>query len=349
MGFKCVKKKMIIAFAMLLSGFLIASINVNAESICNAAEFGETGSQDNFILNCSTTSDGLCPEDYGEWGFCLINQNTAKACSTPDPDCGIVPQVYFVNFPAVSNSGDKLKLIVHATVDRKDDKIVLLRNINPGGVPNYQVVGNQNCNVINPNDAANWYCEITFDGGVAGASPLLITPSTGGSYYDYKAYLLRDATKSVEAIGITTPIVKIKNPADGSQIIGMQNIEVEASSRVGITQIDYYAEQETGAGSYTKVNVENNAGNCLACTTDTCNKFASSTISNLQTVNDVKVFDTTKCGNENFRIIAVAKDIKNSGSASVTALISNAVPGCPGCSFASKILNLAVARIRVWV
>ena len=349
MGFKCVKKKMIIAFAMLLSGFLIASINVNAESICNAAEFGETGSQDNFILNCSTTSDGLCPEDYGDWSFCLINQNTAKACSTPDPDCGIVPQVYFVNFPAVSNSGDKLKLIVHATVDRKDDKIVLLRNINPGGVPNYQVVGNQNCNVINPNDAANWYCEITFDGGVAGASPLLITPSTGGSYYDYKAYLLRDATKSVEAIGITTPIVKIKNPADGSQITGMQNIEVEASSGVGITQIDYYAEQETGAGSYTKVNVENNAGDCLACTTDTCNKFASSTKSSLQTANDVQVFDTTKCGNENFRIIAVAKDIKNSGSASVTATISNAVPGCPGCSFASKILNLAVARIRVWV
>ena len=54
--------------------------------------------------------------------------------------------------------------------------------------------------------------------------------------------------------------------------------------------------------------------------------------------------------NKNAKIIATAVDWQgNKGSKSVTCLINNLVEGCPGCTFASKLLNLFTATVKVWL
>ena len=73
-------KKLILILIILVT--LIYINNVDAADVCT----GATLCANSYELNCETTGDGYCPEDYGDWSKCQL-LNTNNRCYPCDPDC----------------------------------------------------------------------------------------------------------------------------------------------------------------------------------------------------------------------------------------------------------------------
>jgi len=333
------KKGLIFAIVIILF-FAFQIGKVNAASACKSAEFGETTSLDHFVLPCSSTSDGLCPEDYGDWGPCQINQNTNGKCDVPDPDCGqVIPDIMFVDFPLTAEPSAAMTINVQVNKCVFPNTLVLVRNYGD--------------NANNPNYAVVDAKQITGAGKVTFSnSPELIAPDSGGVSYQFLTYCADATQYSINANGVTTPQVTITSKCD---FTGASNpVQASAKSNLGIKQIDYALEIETSPGVYTTVSPTTPfslGSSCSRCDGADCNVFKTSLfIIGSNNVNDNAVFDSTPCKNKNAKIIATAVDWQgNKGSKSVTCLINNLVEGCPGCTFASKLLNLFTATVKVWL
>src|SRR3989344_7610064 len=342
------KKGLIFAIVIILF-FAFQFGNVNGAPLCNSAEFGETTSLDHFVLPCSSTSDGLCPEDYGDWSTapspapCTINQNTGLACDTPDPDCGVIPDLIFTKFPLTIEPQAAMTIGVQVNKcnfppNGNGNTVVLVRNYGDDTNTNYVVI-----------DAK----KITGSGIVIFSGlPDLIAPNAGGQPYQFLTYCADATEYSINANGVTTPQVTITSKCD---FTGASNpVQASAKSNLGIKQIDYALEIETSPGVYTTVSPTTPfslGSSCSRCDGADCNVFKTSLfIIGSNNVNDNAVFDSTPCKNKNAKIIATAVDWQgNKGSKSVTCLINNLVEGCPGCTFASKLLNLFTATVKVWL
>jgi len=326
------KKRLVIVLLV----FFVILMCFKAESaapICHSAEFAEKGTEDNKILSCSLVSDGLCPEDYGDWSSCEINQNTGGNCDIPDIDCRqAIPEVMFVDFPGSAVPGEDLTIKVQGNKGVFPNHIVLVRDYG-GGV--WRIVGNRECNAAG--------CVVSFNDP---SNAELKAPATGGVKYEFMTFYSYQPSYVIRSVGFTTPVVNIINPADGCEIKDTQNIDVSASSKLKISRIEYSAEVDNGDG-YLPVDVN---ADCGTCNVEGCNVFSTH---NINPVSEEAVsragFESTNCGNDNVRINATAYDMSgNNGNDMVVCKINNAVEGCPGCTFASKLLGIEVARVTVW-
>ena len=142
-------------FLLLVVGLLLISIQVEGVAPdCNAAEFADVGTQDYFKLECGAVDsktgqqpDGLCPEDYGDWGPCNVNAVTGGKCNVPDVDCGqVIPDVMFVEFPSTIEQNTAFTLNVRVNkcyfpADGTGNDVMLVRNFGGVAAPDLRLVG----------------------------------------------------------------------------------------------------------------------------------------------------------------------------------------------------------------
>lgn len=299
-------------------------------------------------LKCGE-ADGLCPEDYGDWkASCTSNADCcnvagydpARRCTTPDPDCGGIPAMYFDNFPTPKPPYTDLIIKVHVT-SGGPGKVRLYKDNTPddfvfdAALPPLE----KNC------DSAS--CDVEFSIASCDAdvnkcgnadpnwvSAMLKTPNAGGTSYGFVASL--EGRNVIMAKGITTPIVSFTQKFLDNPFCS--EIETIAYSGAGINKVEYSLES-----SGRKVDVGGNAGSCQICNDIGCNLFE--TISG----GGATTFPSTGRLNANclagaYEVIATAYDSGNSGSARTICNVALAPSGYVG-----KVLKLTLAKVKIWL
>jgi len=104
-------------------------INVvrNAVNECTGAQFCS-----NVIKQCSSTPDGFCPQNYGDWSTCRPNE-LGGGCNVCDPDCGTCGSIRFLDFPVNSTPNSQLTIKVEYSTAVQQSIIVklLMANAQP--------------------------------------------------------------------------------------------------------------------------------------------------------------------------------------------------------------------------
>ncbi|MBI2106864.1 hypothetical protein HYT57_02665 [Candidatus Woesearchaeota archaeon] len=316
--------------------------DVNNE--CTGAKFCSTTTK-----SCSSTSDNFCPENYGDWSSCPLNE-VGKRCNICDPDCGTCGSISFSQFKDPASQSEQLTIKVEFSSPTV--RAISLWRVISGtdyyiSTANCQVQGNSCIATFSP---ANVY---------PGVVQYLTTPSQPGSPYTFKSYLSVSPDIIITKTGYTLPKIEIQNPASGSTLSGLTNIQVKAQSDSSISKIKWYIEKKSSganqAPSYSPVNVVNNQGSCTFCNAIDCNLLGSAFYApNPPNTNVVstKDFDTLKCDNNDFSIKVVAEDQRgNKAETSIPVKTSNqnapCTDNCP--AYDSTVLKIVIAKVKTWI
>lgn len=301
------------------------------------------------IKSCSTTADGFCPENYGDWSSCPLNE-VGKRCNVCDPDCGACGSISYSQFKDPASQSEQLTIKVEYSAP-VSTAISLWRVIS--GTDYY--ISTANCQVQGN------VCTATFSPAnvFPGVLPYLTTPSQPGSPYTFKSYRSVSPDIIITKTGYTLPKIEIQSPTVDATLSGLTNIQIKAQSDSSISKIKWYIEKKSSganqAPSFSPVNVVNNQGSCTFCNAIDCNLLGSAFYPpNPPNTNVVstKDFDTLKCDNNDFNIKVVAEDQRgNKAETSIPVKTSNqnapCTDNCP--AYDSTILKIVIAKVKTWV
>ncbi len=321
------------------------SVVRNTVNECTGAQFcGNT------VKQCSSTPDGFCPQNYGDWSTCKPNE-LGGGCSICDPDCGTCGSVRFSQFkdPASQNEQLTIKVEYSAPIQQS----ITLWRVNPSATSTSSDSYVNTVNCIVQGSA----CAATFSPNPINVQ-YLTTPSRAGAPYTFKSYLAVNPDIIIQKTGHTVPNVEILNPSNNARLQGITSIQAKAQSDSNINNIKWYIEKRDNPGTpvtFSPVNVRNNQGACTFCNANDCNLLGSTAYPLSQDNRNVvaaKDFDTLRCDNNDFKIKVVAEDQggnKAEKSILVSTVNSNApcTDNCP--VFDSRVLKIILAKVKTWV
>ena len=316
----------------------------DANNKCTGAKFCSSTTK-----SCSSTPDSFCPENYGDWSTCPLNE-VGNKCSICDPDCGTCGSISFSQFKDPASQNEQLTIKVEYNVPVVK-AISLWRVIS--GTDYY--ISTANCQVQGS------VCTVTFSPSSVspGVVQYLTTPSSPGSPYTFKSYLSVAPDIIITKTGYTLPKVEIQFPSSGSTLSGLANIQVKAQSDSSISKIKWYIEKRSSgvnqAPLYSPVNIVNNLGSCTFCNSLNCNLLGSAYYApappNTNAV-ATKEFDTLKCDNNDFMLKVIAEDLRgNKAEASIPVSTNNVNAPCTdSCPvYDSTILKIVIAKFKTWI
>ena len=330
----------------------------------------------NLTCDHGVTTDGYCPENYGNWDPCKENSYASK-CFPCDPDCGLCGEI-MVSVPSNAEPGSNI--FIDATIYTSQSGF---------GVALYDSNPNPIAAVICPGSSCA--CEDDICTAELPNTPIGVpTSDTGGVMYLYGVGT-SIFPYTAWGYGVTKPNINI---AIGSlqettyKIITNAYSEFEpgstssfqgytfGSGRSGSVILDI-----TGADSYQGVNKisklelrlfkEGSEGNYFPADVTTCKINCNGEDCNLIATwlprdfggfigpygaNDALFdyyWDSAICDNKDFKITATAYDAYtldgNSADTFFTLNNQNApcIDNCPKVS--SNLLNLVVSKIKVWL
>ncbi|MBI4159119.1 Ig-like domain-containing protein [Candidatus Woesearchaeota archaeon] len=319
-------------------------VTTDANGKCTGAKFCSSTTK-----LCSSTLDSFCPENYGDWSSCPLNE-VGNRCSICDPDCGTCGSTSFSQLKDPASQNEQLTIKVEYNVPIVKE-ITLWRVIS--GTDYY--ISTANCQVQGS------VCTATFSPGSVspGVVQYLTTPSSPGSPYSFKSSLSVAPDIIITKTGYTLPRVEIQAPLSGSTLSGTVNIRARAQSDSSISNIKWYIEKKSSGAnmppSYSPVNIINNQGSCTFCDALGCNLLGSASYSpNPPNTNVVstKSFNTLKCDNNDFMLKVIAEDQRgNKAEASIPVRTSNTnapcTDNCP--AYDSTILKIVIAKVKTWI
>ena len=298
---------------------------------------------------CSSTPDGFCPEAYGDWSYCPLNEIGGE-CSPCDPDCGNCGSIRFVYFPRTTTQ--KEELIIKVEYNLPIEREITLWRVKPGS-DNY--IDTNTCVVEGDKCIAEFSKET-----VENTYQELTAPNQPGASYTYKANLAIAPDIIIKKTGNTLPLISILFPVDGASLIGSKSINVKAESQAGISNVNWLVEKRSSPEgtlpvTYSPVNVKSNL--CTEfCEAEDCNLLGTISYNPNQDsrlVTPSKEFDTLTCDNNDFKLIATTQDFIGNG-AEDSILVStdnkNAPCGAGECPvYDSKLLKIVTAKVKTWV
>ena len=320
----------------------------NAANECTGAQFCS-----NVIKQCSSTPDGFCPQNYGDWSTCRPNE-LGGGCNVCDPDCGTCGSIRFLDFPV--NSTPNSQLTIKVEYSTAVQQSITLWRVNPssGSTSSDSYISTQNCQITNGK------CTATFSPNTIQGPQLqyLTTPNNPGATYTFKTYLSVRPDIIIQETGHNYPIVSILNPRNNDRLQNTASIQVNAKSTSNINLVKWYIEKRDNPGTpvtYSPVNVRNNQGSCTFCNADDCNLLGTAVYPFNQPNLDVtaaKDFDTLRCDNNDFRITVIAEDQnKNRAQSSILVSTTNSNAPCTdNCPvYDSSILKIVTAKVKTWI
>jgi hypothetical protein len=318
---------------------------------CSQASFCEEG----YILRCSTDSDNLCPEDYGDWSACRDNIYDGIKCFPCDPDCGTCGDIDAVLNPEVNEPNGQFYIPTTITNPDQINYYVLYTRGSGYGLQEGSSFAVRQCTQTS--------CTFT--------DVYTFAPNVGGQEFEIEMELGHIyggeyiPTELIIAQGVTTPIAMIVNPEEGivypeegAEESGTLDIRVDAESSVNSGQDDNI---QTVKYYLYKYNDQYNeyqpadANTCrLSCQETDCNLIQQYTDYNIPRNQDDEViynWDTTRCDNKNYKLIVNVSDKLSSASDEVEFSLNNANPPCVDeCSrFSSNVFKSILAKIKVWL
>ena len=309
---------------------------------CSVARFCDSEN-----LECSYITDNICPESYGDWQSCTMN-NYNKACTPCDPDCGDCGLNVALNVPN-SNANSQFLVVTNSSGymvsgDVRSYSFSLYFVNLRGGLSSVGYSGsiyscpNEVCGYQISRPSPNAYCS-TYN-----YATKFNVIWTNGSM---------NIISTVFDSGKTTPSVSITGPDESN------NFNVVAGCLRGDRDVDvrdvYFLIEKLQGESYIKVN--SNGDECSA--PSTCNIIGQSTQRN----EGYFTYDFNDDGfrNGDYRMTAVAiagaldegevvYGIYPPNSGSVDFVIDKGLMGETGGTYqGSKVLNIILARIKTWI
>ena len=335
-------KKIIVYFGIML--FVIGL--VNAATDCGGVMFNKDSSSPHTVT-CGL-SDGICPENYGNWNGCNPNpagtqsDGSSQYCFKCDTDCGECGSLDFVDFPSNLCPGENLDVIV-TTRGLVGNKLVMIDSDTYLTLDDYIITSDG---------------EITLNGGPVA--------DTGGANYnllfevrniDNEPQVLNDHDDTtLYKSGTMGPKITITKPSSGGTVMDEITIEAEAIY-AGVNEVyyDFKIEKDSGSGVYKPVDVKDNVGDCGWCNPELlgfglCNAIGYDMVTGTDTTIGSVLWDTSSCDNNDFKITVEATKYESGSSVgavcggSILVSTNNEHPGEPG---KPNILNLALARINI--
>ena len=315
----------------------------NSNNECTGAKFCSTVTK-----LCSSTPDGFCPQNYGDWSTCPLNE-IGGGCNVCDPDCGTCGSVRFLDFPV--NSSQNRDLTIKVEYTSPVSQPITLWRVNSGSD---SYINTQRCTVQGST------CVAIFSPSTTNPAlrNLLTSPSTPGASYTFKTHLSVNPDIVVQKTGYTTPRVEILTPTTKSNLRSSVSVQARAQSDSSISSISWYITKRDNPGTpatFSPVNVRYNQGACTFCNAQDCNLLGRVTYPSSTTNLNVLVakdFDTLRCDNNDFIITVIAEDFQGNraqDSVSINTLNPNApcTDNCP--VFDSRVLKIIIARVKTWV
>jgi hypothetical protein len=201
---------------------LIADLGVPYDlrpSSCSTSKLCE-----NYQLVCNYVSDNICPEDYGDWSSCAVN-NYGDHCDICDPDCSNCGQDLSISFPRnILYPGGQITIETKAY-----------------GYPNghfalYNYEGNVRHVIDNSAnvECQNSICTHNFIVNVQGEPCSLYK-------YGFYFWVGNDYIESIEDAGMISPYLTIDSPEENSVLNGNNEIDTTIECDGGeIEAVVYY-------------------------------------------------------------------------------------------------------------
>ncbi len=314
----------------------------NFNQDCEGARF--CGTEE---LACSYITDGICPEDFGDWESCTTN-NYGKKCGICDPDCGNCGQRIALDVPD-SNSNSQITINVNAygypieePIDYYRFRFYLVRN----GYSYYLTLRNVN----------------SCPNGICSASMVTTSSQQNCKTYTYKTTFY--SIESEEGISRSTNISTVFDSGKTTPFVNISQDEntfnVEATcngdERVDVERVEIYLEKRRDDGTYAKINPQGQE-----CNTENCNRL--STINQRQGNYFVFNLNDNAFENGEYRLIANAiseRSVEELGfeefyyfsenQDDYEFTIDNGLEGATGGTYqGSKVLNIVLAKIKTWI
>ena len=190
---------------------------------CNGARF--CGDQD---LECSYVEDGKCPEDFGDWNSCGLN-NYGGSCTPCDldcnPDCGPID----INVPNAKFSGDTISIDVNAygIDDHGVGVVFFLYTVTPLGNPSMRGFEE---GIMCPDENGIPVFSHTFEWVIEGntCEKYIFSVEVRQRIDGRIDGILGPVIGPVEDDGVIAPFIEITSPINGGEIDGV----IELSSDV---------------------------------------------------------------------------------------------------------------------
>jgi len=296
------------------------------------------------------SSDGVCPEDYGDWSSCQDN-NYGK-CFPCDPDCGDCGYEVEIDVPNANNPGYSIEIKVNAYGYPGTNRFQLYKLTENG----QQQLQGVNVSCIGEDDDS--ICSHTFNVNIQGNYCGKYTFGTdfyehseGGNNYNLVG--------SVQDDGIILPSVSIINPGGGFAGDNPEDLSgnIDLISNVECSIENNPQEGRVWAVIYYLCNRDDEVGCPLG-------RFATiRTNDNNEEAEGTYTYelDTTRFLNDNYRIdsrVVASRDEVVDGALTERTIVDswdsidiilNNQAGIGSTYQGSKILNIVIARLKTWL
>lgn len=279
-------------------------------------------------------SDGVCPENYGDWDSCFSN-NWEKKCTPCDPDCGDCGNNVELTYDNIAYPGGALSISAKA-YGYPRGKFILYRINDMGEL----VLIDRQRNIAScPQEGGVSTCSFN--------SRYLIRDVVGCQQYQFAALFFVDIDGEEEALDLVLGDIKMIGP--GVTIVDPQeNSEINENYNV-ISNVECTSGDVLRVLFYACENNDLNLENCERFSDVVHNDYEdgdfSSNLNTLQYPN----------GEYAMRTVAIARTfddnnapINSEGVGSSEGITINN-EGIGGNYQGSKLLNIILARIKTWL